>query len=242
MAACIGEDPSAFLNQTPSGHVVPHMVRLGSARAIEKRLPGEDASAGVSPLRCQGSVGEVTKLSPKRSSGNQAARRSRKLRQSALCLGSIGAVALLAAACGSGGSASSSPTSTSSSSSPSVSAAVVKVVTVPTYGRILTTSSGKPLYTVSGSCTGSCVSAWPPLTVPPGTKPTGAAGVNGALGTVRQGDGSDQVTYNGLPLYTFVQDSSDHVTGQGVAGFSVVETSNSTTSGSSTSTTASSGY
>jgi predicted lipoprotein with Yx(FWY)xxD motif len=66
--------------------------------------------------------------------------------------------------------------------------------------------------------------------------------VNGTLGTVQQPDGTDHVTYNGSPLYTFVQDSSGHVTGQGVAGFSVVKVSHPTTPGSSTTTTAGSGY
>jgi predicted lipoprotein with Yx(FWY)xxD motif len=119
----------------------------------------------------------------------------------------------------------------------------VKVVTVPTYGAILTDSNGKPLYTLSGSCTGSCASAWPALTVPASTKPTGGTGVTGTLRAVKQADGSYQVTYKGSPLYTFVQDSSDHVTGQGVAGFSVVKVSGSSTpTRSTTSTTSSSGY
>jgi predicted lipoprotein with Yx(FWY)xxD motif len=118
----------------------------------------------------------------------------------------------------------------------------VKVMTVPTYGVILTDSSGKPLYTLSGTCTGSCASAWPALTVPASTKPTGT-GVTGTLSAVKQTDGSFQVTYNGSPLYTFVQDSSGQATGQGVAGFSVVKMSGSAApTGSTTSTTSGSGY
>jgi predicted lipoprotein with Yx(FWY)xxD motif len=173
-----------------------------------------------------------------RSKGNRGARYQRTLGRRALCLGSIGAVALLAAACGSGGSASSSSSSTSGLS-PS---AVVRAVTVPTYGQILTSSNGKPLYTLTGSCTGSCASAWPALTVPAGTHPTGTAGVPGTLGTVQQANGTDQVTYNGSPLYIFVQDSSGDVTGQGVAGFSVVKVSYSGSSASNTSTTSRDGY
>lgn len=168
-------------------------------------------------------------------------------RRRALCVSAIGAIALLTAACSSGGSASSSTTSTTSSSSGSAgSAAVVKVVTISPYGQILIDSSAKPLYTLSGSCTGACASAWPALIVPAGTKPTGGAGVTGTLSVVKQADGKYQVTYNGSPLYTFVQDSSDHVTGQGVAGFSVVKVSGSSSpTGSATTTTsgnASSGY
>ncbi len=157
-------------------------------------------------------------------------------------LSGLGAIALLAAACSSNGSATSTTATTSTSSGSARTTAIVKVMTVPTYGAILTDSSGKPLYTLSGTCTGSCASAWPALTVPASTKPTGT-GVTGTLSTVKQADGSYQVTYNGSPVYTFVQDSSGHVTGQGVAGFSVIKLSGSATpTGSTTSTTSGSGY
>jgi predicted lipoprotein with Yx(FWY)xxD motif len=175
------------------------------------------------------------------------------LRHRFLCLSCLGTVALVATACSSGGSTASStaPTSSTLGSTgtsavikvPESTTAVIKVLTVPTYGPILTDSSGKPLYTLSGSCTGSCASAWPALTVPAGTKPNGGAGVTGTLSTVKQADGTYQVMYNGSPLYTFVQDSSGHVTGQGVAGFSVVRASGSANpTGSTTSTTSHSGY
>src|SRR5665213_2801460 len=133
------------------------------------------------------------------------------LRHRALSLSALGALALLAAACSSGGSTTSSTASTSTSSGSARTAAVVKVVTVPTYGAILTDSSGMPLYTLSGTCTGSCASAWPALTVPVSTKPACGTGVTGTLSAVKQADGSLQVSYNGSPLYTFVQDSSDPV-------------------------------
>jgi predicted lipoprotein with Yx(FWY)xxD motif len=116
-------------------------------------------------------------------------------------------------------------------------------MTVPTYGAILTNDNGMPLYTLSGSCTGSCASAWPALTVPASTKPSGGTGVTGTLSAKKQADGSYDVTYNGSPLYTFVEDSTGHVTGQGVAGFSVVKVSASATpTGATTTTTGSSGY
>lgn len=147
----------------------------------------------------------------------------RDRRRMVVCLSGLVAVALLAAACSSGsGTASSSTTAVSTT-------AVVKVATVPTYGHILTNSSGKPLYTLSESCTGSCASAWPALTVTRGTKPTAGAGVIGTLSAVMLADGKYQVTYNGLPVYTFVKDSPDHVTGQGIEGFSVVKLSGSPT-------------
>ncbi|HEX5148041.1 MAG TPA: CHRD domain-containing protein [Candidatus Limnocylindrales bacterium] len=78
-------------------------------------------------------------------------------------------------------------------------------------------SNGMTLYTftkdVAGSgksnCTGGCLTAWPALTVPAGTTPTGDATVTGQLGTiVRADNGQTQVTYNGLPLYFFQNDKA----------------------------------
>jgi len=171
----------------------------------------------------------------RRASGWQL--RHRALRLSGLC-----AVTILFAACSSSSSSTSSTAQPSTSSVAGGSSAVVKTVTVPTYGPILTNSSGMPLYTLSGSCTGSCASAWPALTVPAGTKPTEVAGVTGAIGVVKQSNGTYQVTYKGSPLYTFVQDSSGHVTGEGIAGFSVVSVSGSAGSTTTTSTVSRPGY
>jgi predicted lipoprotein with Yx(FWY)xxD motif len=162
-----------------------------------------------------------------------------QIRSRALRLSGLGAVVILATACSSRSSSSSSTIRPSASSVIAGGSAVVKVVTVPTYGVVLTSSSGMPLYTLRGSCTGSCASAWPALTVPAGTKPRDVAGVTGAIGVVKQSNGTYQVTYNGSPLYTFVQDSSGHVTGQGIAGFSVVGVSG---SAGSTTTTGTTGY
>jgi len=78
-------------------------------------------------------------------------------------------------------------------------------------------SNGMTLYTftkdVAGNgksaCTGGCLTAWPALTVPAGTTPTGDATVTGALGTiVRADNGQTQVTYKGLPLYFFQNDKA----------------------------------
>ena len=160
----------------------------------------------------------------------------------ALRLSGLGAVAILAAACSSSSSSTSSTTQPSASSVAGGSSAVVKTVTVPTYGLILVDGSGMPLYTLSGSCTGGCASAWPALTVPASTKPAEVAGVTGAIGVAKQTNGTYQVTYKGTPLYTFVQDSSDHVNGQGIAGFSVVSVSGSAGSSTTTSTVSKTGY
>ena len=107
---------------------------------------------------------------------------------------------------------------------------------------MLENSAGMPLYTLAAgtSCTGACATAWPPLTVPAGSTPKAGSGVTGTLGTTMAG-GATQVTYNGKALYTFLSDSAGHVTGDGVAGFSVVKVSASTTGASAPTTAAPSG-
>ncbi len=105
----------------------------------------------------------------------------------------------------------------------------VQVATNATFGTILTNDSGLALYTLDtdhngqSTCHGACAAAWPPVTVPAGTVPTGGPGVTGTVGSSKQSNGTFQVTYNGAPLYTFVSDTTPgQVTGNGVAGFSVV--------------------
>ncbi len=82
---------------------------------------------------------------------------------------------------------------------------------------MVATSNQMTLYTfdkdVAGSgvstCTGGCLTNWPALTITAGDTPTGGAGVTGALGTIIRADnGATQVTYNGLPLYFFINDKA----------------------------------
>jgi predicted lipoprotein with Yx(FWY)xxD motif len=89
-------------------------------------------------------------------------------------------------------------------------------------GDVLVDSSGKALYTNdmdTGSkiaCTGQCLTEWVPLAAPSGGQPTSEDSAGQAkLGTVKRPDGSSQVTFGGLPLYTFVEDASGQVTGNG---------------------------
>jgi predicted lipoprotein with Yx(FWY)xxD motif len=86
------------------------------------------------------------------------------------------------------------------------------------FGKILTTTKNRALYIDEGAaCTGACLDVWPPLLMPAGkTMPGGAPG----LGTVPFGS-QLQVTYHGMPLYTFESDHGKSVTGNGVNGFYV---------------------
>ena len=74
---------------------------------------------------------------------------------------------------------------------------------------VLTNTKGLTLYTLSGEtggkfiCTGACLKAWPPLIVAAGTTPKGPV----KLGTIKRPEGKTQVTYKGMPVYTFSGDS-----------------------------------
>jgi predicted lipoprotein with Yx(FWY)xxD motif len=88
------------------------------------------------------------------------------------------------------------------------------------FKKVLTNNAGRTLYTAQ-SCSGACLSAWPPLFMPKGkTVPRGPKGLAG-LGTVKVGSHL-QVTYKKHRLYTFTGDSGPSVSGNGVAGFTVI--------------------
>lgn len=123
------------------------------------------------------------------------------------------AISLTLAACGSSSKSSSSQTnaaaSTASTAASSGAGAVVKTASSSTLGAtVLTNSAGMTLYALSGEHDGkficvssACVAIWHPLSAS-GT-PGGSVG---SLGTVKRPDGAEQVTYKGMPLYTFAQD------------------------------------
>src|SRR6476646_3457487 len=97
----------------------------------------------------------------------------------------------------------------SAAASPATTVALAKVSGV---GQVLVDSKGFALYSPKQDssrmirCTGSCTAIWVPLTVK--GSPTGDSSVAGKLGTVMRPDGRRQVTFDGKPLYTFVEDSS----------------------------------
>jgi predicted lipoprotein with Yx(FWY)xxD motif len=134
-------------------------------------------------------------------------------------------VSVALAACGSSSSGSSSSSSSSQSTAASTvgsaSGASVKTMqNASLRATVLVSSHGMTLYHLSGEqngkfiCTTSaCVGIWHPLTVASGSTPTGTE----SLGTVKRPDGTEQVTYKGMPLYTFAQDTSEgDAKGQGL--------------------------
>ncbi|WAA66615.1 hypothetical protein [Microbacterium oxydans] len=116
----------------------------------------------------------------------------------------------------------------SESSAPSESAAsgaTTLMVADSTLGEIVVDADGKTLYMFDtdtqgsgeSSCTGECLTNWPPLTTE-GDAPA-VQGVTGEVGTITTADGSQQVTLNGWPLYYFAGDAAaGDVNGQGVGG------------------------
>jgi predicted lipoprotein with Yx(FWY)xxD motif len=122
-------------------------------------------------------------------------------------------------------STSSMPTKSSSMGGSGMSspgpAALEKIKT--SIGPVLADAKGFTLYWyakdthMTSVCTGSCATAWPPVT----GKPSAAMGVRlvGKFGTITRGNGVLQATYKGHPLYTYAGDSAPgQVKGNGLGG------------------------
>jgi predicted lipoprotein with Yx(FWY)xxD motif len=101
----------------------------------------------------------------------------------------------------------------------------VQVTQQPDLGAILTDAQGKTLYLFTkdaenvSNCYDQCATAWPPLLVAEGEKPTAGEGATGTLETIERTDGTYQVAYNGMPLYYYAKDTeAGQATGQDVGG------------------------
>ena len=125
--------------------------------------------------------------------------------------------ALVLAACGGssgGGSADSNNAVAASSDSGLVSMQTVDGTDV------LADSQGKTLYSAaverSGiKCTAECTSFWRPADASASEAQSTAADLNLAIGTVQRPDGQRQLTFHGLPLYTFTQEGPGQLDGNG---------------------------
>jgi len=137
------------------------------------------------------------------------------------------ALALVIAGCGGGSdSGSSSAASTAAAgtdtgkSAEAVKAApnaeqgtvFVSLGNVSGLGMVLVDSEGMTLYDFQkdqgdeSSCYGECAGFWPPLLTKGEPQPSNGADAS-LLGTTERKDGTMQVTYNGHPLYLFVEDT-----------------------------------
>jgi predicted lipoprotein with Yx(FWY)xxD motif len=148
------------------------------------------------------------------------------MRHPKIIIAGIGLAAVAATAGGiTAAAAGTSPASSTHSASQS-SATTVRTASATVGGKtetILVNGRDLPLYyyrpdTATRSLvTGGLLALWPAVT---STTPAAGAGVNGKLTVLNDAHGQ-QVTYNGHPLYTFADDQTGQVTGQGVSDFFV---------------------
>lgn len=149
--------------------------------------------------------------------------------------------AVVLAACGSGAAPAGSGGGKTPGGSDELSTRTISGV-----GTVLQAPSGLTLYHLTTdakgkvTCTGNCAATWPPLIASSGKLPAASPDVTGHLGTVERPDGSTQVTFDGMPLYTYSGDSGPgQANGQGIGGVWFAVT---TSAGSSTQTTGPPGY
>jgi predicted lipoprotein with Yx(FWY)xxD motif len=136
------------------------------------------------------------------------------IRQLAAITLSIGAAALVLAACGdddSGGDA--------TAANAGMSSGIVSVESVDG-NDVLADADGRTLYSADVErmrirCTGACTSVWDPVTASAGEARSAGADLDLNLGTVKRPDGARQLTFKGLPLYTFTEEGPGQLDGDG---------------------------
>jgi predicted lipoprotein with Yx(FWY)xxD motif len=158
--------------------------------------------------------------------------RLRRIRYRIGAVAALIGVSVLVAACGSSSSsttttaaAGSGSTATSSTATSAAAKGTAVSTTKGADGTFLTGAGGRALYLWvadskgMSSCSGACAKAWPPLITT--GKPAASGSVQASqLGTIKRSDGSEQVTYNGHPLYYFEGDPKSGTTnGQGSDAF-----------------------
>ena len=110
-------------------------------------------------------------------------------------------------------------------------AAPVKKLKAAGFGFVLARADRQALYywqvekKAGGKvrCTGACAALWPPLIVRSrAVVPAHVTGVKGTFGVIRRPGGKLQVTYNRLPVYTYVHEGPGVVRCDNVNGWFVV--------------------
>jgi predicted lipoprotein with Yx(FWY)xxD motif len=111
-----------------------------------------------------------------------------------------------------GGNSGESTASTTTATAPSgAGVTFVALGNSPDLGQILVDSKGFTLYDfdkdkgTTSACYGGCAKVWPPLLTDGAPQPSNGASAS-KLGTTKRSDGTEQVTYAGHPLYTYVAD------------------------------------
>jgi len=120
--------------------------------------------------------------------------------------------ALGVAACGSDDETGASAAGASSS--------IVSIATVDG-ADVLTDSSGRTLYTAAVEkggkilCVDACTSFWEPILASASDAEQAATESDANLGVVERPDGQSQLTFGGLPLYTFAEERAGELEGDG---------------------------
>jgi len=142
------------------------------------------------------------------------------------CSSSMSSDGITAAPAASSATAQPSTPAAAASASSSVAATTIDLRSVSGIdGKFLADGQGRTMYLFEGdrgstsTCTGVCASTWPPVTAT--AMPMAGGGVSQALlGTTKRADGTEQLTYNGHPLYYFSADTgSGMAKGQGTKAF-----------------------
>jgi predicted lipoprotein with Yx(FWY)xxD motif len=139
-------------------------------------------------------------------------RRAGRLAASTIAV--AGAIGLAAAGCGGGGQDQSGAAAGGSSAS------LVSVGSVDG-SDVLVDAEGATLYSAEVEkggdilCVDTCTSFWEPLTGSTADINTASTALQDQLGVANRPDGQSQLTYNGLPLYTFAEEGTGELTGDG---------------------------
>jgi predicted lipoprotein with Yx(FWY)xxD motif len=141
-----------------------------------------------------------------------------KAHRSLLAFATLALLALGLAACGGDDDSGSGATQAAATGG----AQTISVESIGGAGDVLVDAQGRALYTNDQdsakkvACTDQCLTEWLPVAAPSQGQPTSSdSSVQAKLGTTKRPDGSTQVTFDGLPLYTFVEDPAGQVTGDG---------------------------
>jgi predicted lipoprotein with Yx(FWY)xxD motif len=128
----------------------------------------------------------------------------------------VGAAALVLAACGGGDSDDNGNTTAAESGAGSDLVSVEDVDGT----NVLTDSEGRTLYTADVEngkirCTGACTSFWKPVEASADEAESASADLDLDLGVVDRPGGGRQLTYKGLPLYSFTEEGPGQLDGDG---------------------------
>lgn len=129
-------------------------------------------------------------------------------------------VALFASACGQDSTETAGSGDTSSQRSSTD--APFSTESIEGFGTVLVDADGNALYTNEAEsdgtikCVEGCADFWPPLEAAADSVPSTIEGIDGEFGVMARPDGTDQVTLDGQPLYTFAEDRTPgSITGDG---------------------------